>query len=159
MKKLTAPLVLSLVLMLGACGGQGDEPQKTVRTPDTELKKTPDKAPEIDWTENKGIGPVSDVALNESVDQKLAEEGKVIFEKNCAACHKTDKKYIGPAPKDILDRRTPEWVMNMIVNPTEMVQKDPIAKKLLAEANGAIMADQNISEEQARAILEYFRTL
>lgn len=159
MKKLTAISVISIALMLGACGSGGDEPRKTVKTPDTELKKASEKEPKIDWTENKGIGPVSELSLPETVDQKLAEEGKVLFEKNCAACHKTDKKYIGPAPKDILERRTPEWVMNMIVNPTEMVQKDPIAKKLLAEANGAIMADQNISEEQARAILEYFRTL
>ena len=45
------------------------------------------------------------------------------------------------------------------MNPTEMVQKDPLAKQVLAESNGAIMADQNISEEDARKILEYFRTL
>lgn len=159
MRKLTTPTVLSLALMLGACGGQGEEPQKTVKTPDTALKKTEEKSAEVDWTENRGIGPVTEITLSEAIDEKLAEEGKVHFEKNCAACHKTDKKYIGPAPKDILDRRTPEWTMNMIINPTEMVQKDPIAKQLLAEANGAIMADQNITEEQARAILEYFRTL
>lgn len=159
MRKLSAPLALSIVLLLAACGGPEEEPQKTVKTPDTELKKSSKSDPEIDWQTNKGIGPVTEITLAEAIDQKLAEEGKVLFEKNCAACHKTDKKYIGPAPKDILDRRTPEWVMNMIINPTEMVQKDPLAKKLLAEANGAIMADQNITEEQARAILEYFRTL
>lgn len=159
MKKLSAISALSLALLLGACGGGGEKPRETTKTPDTAIKKAPEKEPEIDWTENKGIGPISELSLPESIDPKLAEEGKVLFEKNCAACHKADKKYIGPAPKDILERRTPEWVMNMIMNPTEMVQKDPIAKKLLAEANGAIMANQNISEKEARALLEYFRTL
>jgi len=48
--------------------------------------------------------------------------------------------------------------MNMILNPDEMVQKDPIAKALLAEYLSP-MANQNLTEEQARAVLEYFRTL
>jgi hypothetical protein len=48
--------------------------------------------------------------------------------------------------------------MNMILNPEEMVQKDPIAKQLLVEYNGAPMANQNLTEDEARAILEYFRT-
>ena len=33
--------------------------------------------------------------------------------------------------------RTPEWIMNMILNPTEMVEKDPLAKELLVEFNGS----------------------
>ena len=62
-------------------------------------------------------------------------------------------------PKGILDRRSPEWVMNMILNPDVMVQEDPLARDLLMEFNGSPMANQNLSEEEARAILEYFRTL
>ena len=45
----------------------------------------------------------------------------------------------------------------MIMNPEEMVEKDPAAKALLAEYL-APMANQNITEEEARAILEFFRT-
>lgn len=46
----------------------------------------------------------------------------------------------------------------MIMNPEEMVKKDPIAMKLLAEYS-APMANQNMTEEQAREMLEYFRTV
>ena len=35
----------------------------------------------------------------------------------------------------LLDRRTPEWVMNMILNPDVMEKQDPIAKKLVEEYN------------------------
>ena len=49
--------------------------------------------------------------------------------------------------------------MNMILNPEEMIANDPIAKQLLVEANGAPMANQHLTEEQARAILEYFHTI
>ena len=48
--------------------------------------------------------------------------------------------------------------MNMILNPEDMVQNDPIAKNLLIEYNGAPMANQNLTQEEARSILEYFRT-
>jgi len=112
----------------------------------------------IDLT-NKGVGPVKSVTLAPEVDQNLATQGKVIYDKMCTACHKPTKKYIGPAPIGILERRTPEWVMNMILNPEVMIVQDPLAKDLLMEFNGAPMANQNLTEEQARAILEYFRTL
>lgn len=112
----------------------------------------------IDLT-NKGIGPVKSVTIATEVDQNLAAQGKAVYDKMCTACHKPDKKYIGPAPKNILDRRTPEWVMNMILNPDVMIVQDPLAKDLLMEFNGAPMANQNLTEEEARAILEYFRTL
>lgn len=48
--------------------------------------------------------------------------------------------------------------MNMILNPSEMVQKDPIAKGHLAEYPTQ-MPFQNVSQEDARAILEYLRSV
>ena len=44
-------------------------------------------------------------------------------------------------------------------DPEVMVIEDPIAKQLLADFYGAPMANQNLTEEQARKVLEYFRTL
>ena len=110
-----------------------------------------------DWRTNKGIGPIKNVELG-PVDQELVKQGSVIFENNCSACHLPYKEKIGPAPIGITERRTPEWIMNMILNPTEMVQTDPICLGLLARYN-TVMADQNLDESEARAILEYFRTL
>jgi len=40
-----------------------------------------------------------------------------------------------------------------------MLLNDPIAKALLKEYNNMIMLDQNLSEEDARALAEYLRTL
>lgn len=108
---------------------------------------------------NKGIGPVKSVNLTDDIDQALAATGKTAFENLCSACHKMDKKFIGPALAGVTERRSPEWIMNMILNPEEMIQKDPIAKQLLIESNMAVMANQNLTEEEARAILEYFRSL
>jgi len=45
------------------------------------------------------------------------------------------------------------------MNPGGMLKEDPIAKALLKEYNNAVMLNQNLSEEDARAVAEYLRTL
>jgi hypothetical protein len=47
--------------------------------------------------------------------------------------------------------------MNMILDPDKMVKENPAAKQLLAEYLSP-MANQSLTETEARAILEYFRT-
>jgi len=154
-KVILSVLVLSLTIVV-SCGDKEkkDSPEKE----NVKKEVVKEEAAEVDPMKNKGIGPIKSVTLGAEVNQEMAAKGKEVYEQMCSACHKTDKKFIGPAPKDILDRRTPEWVMNMILNPDEMVKKDPIAKALLAEYLSP-MSNQNLTEEQARAILEYFRTL
>ena len=89
----------------------------------------------------------------------MATQGAAAFKQKCTACHKTNAKLIGPAMQDIYERRSPEWVMNILLNPTEMLKKDPIASALLKEYNNIQMLNQNLSEAEARAIAEYLRTL
>jgi hypothetical protein len=67
-----------------------------------------------------------------------------------------DEKVVGPALGGVTKRRTPEWIMNMILNPEEMTKQDPTAQALLAE-HLTQMTFQNVTEKEARAILEYFR--
>lgn len=165
MKKTLNILTVLLVTLLISCGGKEEKKKegfsydKKVTTEETtkKVEKVP-ASKKIDLT-NKGIGPITSLTLNEEVDETMATHGADVFKKMCTACHRTDKKFIGPAPTGILERRSPEWVMNMILNPDEMTQKDPLARALLIEFNGSPMANQSLSEEDARAVLEYFRTL
>jgi cytochrome c len=150
------------ILIFGtvACGGS-NESSETAAPPKSMVSEEPQslEEAEADWATNYGIGPVKSLDLPLDIDEALASEGKQIYEAKCMACHKPEKQFIGPAPKGVLTKRTPAWVMNMILNPEEMVQKDPIAKQLLIKFNGSPMANQNLTEEEARAVLEYFRTL
>lgn len=107
---------------------------------------------------NKGIGPVKSVELG-AIDQDLADTGRDLFDGMCMACHMIETKMIGPALKGVTEKRSPEWIMNFIINPTEMLKKDPIAIALLKESNNAQMTDLGMNEEDARAILEYLRSL
>lgn len=113
---------------------------------------------EVDPMTNIGIGPIKKVEFSE-IDLDLVEKGKKFYNEKCTACHKIDVKIIGPPQAGILKRRTPEWVMNLILNPAEMLKKDPTARKLLKEYNNVPMTDQNVTQEEARSILEYFRTI
>jgi mono/diheme cytochrome c family protein len=148
-----------------SCGGKEEkkkEPFTLKKTTTTEKSTEVDKsikASERIELNNKGVGPITSLDLPAEIDQTMAANGAEIYKKMCTACHRPDKKFIGPAPLNIMERRTPEWIMNMILDPVGMVQNDPLAKELLIEFNGAPMANQNLSQEEARAVLEYFRTL
>lgn len=167
MKKLRSIVIIALLgFGLASCGGGGDEAKAPEKKKMNFSKEKTEKKNEAkpagadlgDPMSMKGIGPVTSIELGE-LDQAMADEGKEIFEANCTACHKIDKKFVGPMMKDVMKRRSPEWVMNMILNPEEMIQKDPLAKQVMVESNMAIMANQSLTEDQARKILEYFRTL
>ncbi|SRR5680860_95402 len=159
-------ILFSFALM--ACGGKEEKKKEgfsmerkkaaTEQSAETTADKGTLPSEKVDLT-NKGLGPVKSITLDPEIDQALAAKGKEVYDQMCIACHRTDKKFIGPAPKGILERRTPEWIMNMILNPQVMVKEDPLAKALMQEFNGSPMADQNLTEDQARAVLEYFRTL
>lgn len=83
------------------------------------IQKEGSESAEVNMTDrsNKRIGPVKNLELPESIDQSMAESGKSIFKSKCMACYKTHKSFIGPPPVGILDRRSAEWVVNMILNP------------------------------------------
>jgi len=173
MKRITINILFafSFGILLTACGG-GTEKGTASESEETEASSVSESAESVSQkgeeeskyiVENpkqyKGIGPVESLELPDEIDQALAKEGEEIYNQMCTACHKPYEKLIGPAAAGIMDRRSPEWIMNMILNPQEMLEKDPIAKKLLKEYNGVIMANQNLTRDQARKILEYFRTL
>ncbi|MDO4230011.1 MAG: cytochrome c [Capnocytophaga sp.] len=164
--KRTILTIAMISFIFASCGDnskkkQADTPVSQTSQPVAEqpTNKPINTANPENFMDNKGIGPVKSVTLAEKIDEAMAKKGEEHFKSLCVACHRPDKKFIGPAPKGILERRSPEWVMNMIMNPEEMIQKDPIAMQLLKEANGAPMANQNVSEQHAREILEYFRTI
>jgi mono/diheme cytochrome c family protein len=108
-----------------------------------------------EFNDSKGVGPITSVAIGD-IDANLAKSGEEVFQNMCTACHKMDKRYVGPAIAGLTKRRTPEWIMNMILNPENMVANDPVAKTLLEEYVSP-MANQNLTEDQARSVLEYFR--
>lgn len=157
-------LMCYIALIFGSCSDkkekkQNDSKDTKVYVPEkVEKKKETVEKKEIVDLKNKGIGPVKSIELGK-IDQAMADKGAEHFKQKCTSCHKAKKRFLGPPMKGLLTKRSPEWVMNMMLNPMEMTKKDPIAKQLLKDYNNLLMVGQNLSEEEARSILEFIRTL
>ena len=104
---------------------------------------------------DKGVGPITSVTLSE-INKDLAMQGKGIFDEKCSTCHRMDVNGVGPSLKNITVRRTPEWIMNMMLNPEQMISENADAKKL-SENYMMHMKPLGLNEQSARAILEYLR--
>ena len=140
---------------MSSCGGDKAKQEVAKEPENKEVAKTKELE-KIDPMKDKGVGPIKSITLGE-IDNALAEKGKGIFKTKCTACHKINKRFVGPALKGVTKKQTPEWIMNMILNPEVMVVENAKARELLMEFS-APMANQNLTEEEARAVLEYFRT-
>lgn len=159
MRKLFIPLALAGLIL--SCGEKKEEKKEGFEMNRTkkEVKAEPvSEGVPVDMN-NKGVGPIKSVTFADEIDAEMAAKGQKTFSTICVACHMAEQRLIGPALKGVFERRSPEWVMNMILNPDGMLKEDPIAKALLKEYNNAVMLNQNLSEDDARAVAEYLRTL
>lgn len=162
--------VLVFLLLISSCGHK--EIVSTEPVNDTPLEEIKNEiSPEIvknhseqepfvmdqSILDDKGYGPVISITL-EAIDPELVAQGKQLFHNNCTACHRINKKHIGPKISGITKRRSPEWIMNIIFNPQEMMEKNPAAIQLLEEYK-APMPNQYLNIDEVRSILEYFRSI
>lgn len=101
-----------------------------------------------------GIGPIEKIELA-TINDSIMKMGMETFNSKCNTCHTMEYKNTGPDLSDILSRRQPEWVLNYLINHKEMQATDSIAIKTKLRYKGNCVI--KLSEEEAYAILEYFR--
>ncbi|WP_027076440.1 c-type cytochrome [Maribacter antarcticus] len=159
MRKLFTLVALGALML--SCGEKKEEKKNgfEMNRAKKEVKKEVASAGVPVDMDNKGVGPFTSVTFDNEINTEMASAGQAKFQAICTACHMAEQRMIGPALKGVYDRRSPEWVLNMIINPDGMLKKDPIAKALLKEYNNAIMLNQNLSEEETRNVAEYLRTI
>jgi cytochrome c551/c552 len=146
-------LFTGFVLVL-ACSSPQKPP--VTSSPDTNSKPTVEPKKES-GSSDKGIGKFTHVEISAQLDGPMATEGQKLYDVKCAACHRLDeKRVVGPGWKDVTKRRTPEWIMNFSTNTDEMLSKDPASQAML-EICLVRMPNQNLSDEDARKILEFMR--
>jgi cytochrome c551/c552 len=125
------------------------------RVNDTFLAKV-SVQPKYQYPNDNGIGPIKEVALG-TINSKLVASGKKIFTVKCSPCHQMDTRLVGPPLRNITKKNTPQFIMNYLLNTSEMQKKDPLLVKLVDEYK-VIMPDQQLSKDDARSLLEYFRS-
>ncbi len=146
----TTLLATMLLLSIIACTSKKDA--------DNAAKKSPAPSdlaanqPETHGTEVKSIEPTT------PLNKEWVTSGKANYELKCLACHKlTDEKLVGPGWAGVTKRREPVWIMNMITNVEMMLETDPEAQKMLEQCL-VRMPNQNITQEDARKLIEFMRS-
>jgi cytochrome c len=144
-------MIALLVFLQTGCGGDSGEG-------DSDSQENTNTSGLSDWELENGFGPVKKKLNLGPIDPEMAATGEKIFESKCASCHKLDERYTGPAQRNVLQRVTPEFFMNTVLNPDENLEKHPHSQKMLAEYMTK-MTNQNVTLKDARDLLEYFRLL
>ncbi len=111
---------------------------------------------EQEISDEKSYYKIKHVDISPKIDVKMASSGKEIFETKCSACHKYDERYVGPPLGKVTKRRTPEYVMNMIMYTETMLDNDDTVKSLI-QTFMLRMPNQNVTEQDARNVLEHLR--
>lgn len=150
--RVNAPVALlcGLALICAACGGEAaDDDDGRDEAPAAAGGLTPEQLV-------NGVGPITEVEVG-PIDEGLAATGEETFVIKCSACHKLDERYVGPPLRGVTERRSPAFIMNMILNPEGMLAQHPEVQALLAQF-AVPMANQNLTQADARAVLEYLRS-
>ena len=84
-------------------------------------------------------------------------KGKQLFNTHCAACHKMDKKLVGPPLQDVIELQGAEWTKKWIYNSKALIDAgDPHAVEIWEEYNRAAMPGyQFLKDEELNDIIEY----
>jgi len=155
-KILGALIATAALITVIACHSPSDNSTSGSTTPNNS-SATDTSASASSKNEKAGVGKFKHVDLTHPLDQKMITTGKNVYDLKCASCHKlTDEKLVGPGWKDVTKRRAPEWIMNFVTNTEEMIEKDAVAKNLF-EVCLVKMPNQNLSDDDARSILEFQR--
>jgi len=96
-------------------------------------------------------------SLNLSAQEANVANGEKLFKSTCAACHRLDKKLVGPALKGITEKREQEWLISWIKDSPGMIKSgDKLAIQVFEENNKLPMtANPQLSDQDIIDILAY----
>lgn len=92
------------------------------------------------------------------LDQSIVKNGESLFKGNCTVCHAIDEVIIGPALRNIHERRSEEWIYAFIKNSQKVIQSgDEYAVDLYNEYNKTLMTSFDFSNEELNSIITYIK--
>lgn len=150
-------VVSLIVVIVAACGNNKSSDYAKANENKAIKTEVPKDAAAPDYDPNRGEGKFTKVELGTSLNAAMAAGGEKVYSVKCSGCHKlTGEKLVGPGWTGVSSRHKPEWIMNFITNTDEMITKDPKAQAQL-EICLVRMPNQNLSDDDARNLLEFMR--
>ncbi len=92
-------------------------------------------------------------------DEASITAGGELFVSNCKVCHSVHEQVIGPALKNVYERRSVEWILNYVPDAQKVIDSgDEYAANLFKQFNGVLMTPfPNLKEDQILDILAYIQ--
>jgi mono/diheme cytochrome c family protein len=97
------------------------------------------------------------VHAQDTVDADRQAEGRKLFKSLCSSCHKLDKKFVGPALANVVERREADWLNSWIKDNNALrASGDADAIAVFEEYNGSPMSSfPMLSDKNIEDILYY----
>ncbi|MDG2342702.1 MAG: c-type cytochrome [Cytophagales bacterium] len=93
-----------------------------------------------------------------SFDESVVKNGESLFKGNCTVCHGIDDVVIGPALRDVHERRNEDWIYAFIKNSQKVIKSgDEYAVNLYNQYSKTLMTSFDFSDEELTAILTYIK--
>lgn len=88
-----------------------------------------------------------------------ADEGQDLYNKSCVACHTIGKgRLVGPDLINISEQRSQEWLVAFIKSSQTLIKSgDPEAVAIFEEYNQMPMPDNDFTDAQTLAVIEYIK--
>ncbi len=91
-------------------------------------------------------------------DESVVKNGENLFKGNCTVCHAINEVVIGPALRDVHERRSDEWIYAFIKNSQRVIKSgDEYAVNLYNEYNKTLMTSFDFSDDELNSILTYIK--
>lgn len=86
-----------------------------------------------------------------------ADEGQELYNKSCVACHTIGKgRLVGPDLINISEQRSQDWLVDFIQSSKSLIESgDPEAVAIFEEYNRMPMPDNDFTDAQTLAVLDY----
>lgn len=96
-------------------------------------------------------------SINLSAQEADVANGEKLFKSTCAACHRLDKKLVGPALEGITEKRDQDWLISWIKDSPALIKSgDKLAIQVFEENNKLPMiANPQLSDQDIIDILAY----
>lgn len=91
-------------------------------------------------------------------DDAIVAAGEKLFKSNCTQCHAVHEQVVGPALKDVTERREKSWLLAWVKNSQKVIQSgDETAVSLWEKFNKTAMPAYPFSDDEITSIMAYIK--
>ena len=133
------------------------------------MKRSPFENPHVladqigNWLHGWKAVPVKQADYSTAPDLRSISKGEQLFRTRCTSCHtisgKEPEDALGPDLIGVTAQRDPEWLLNWLRAPDQMLAaEDPTAMALLEKYNGLPMPNLRLNRLEVDLLLDYIST-